>query len=76
MCAPVLAQFATGGQEVVRATPPVQQVDDEQLSLELSAGAQKLSGGFGNWNDLTLRGMYALPSHVIQSEISQNRRFG
>lgn len=76
LCSPVSAQFASTGQEVVRVSPPVQPMDDERLSLELSAGAQKLSNGFGNWNDITLRGMYALPSHVIQAELSQNRRFG
>ena len=73
---PVLAQFATTGQEIVRATPPLPRTDDGQLNLELSAGTQKLTGGFGSWNDVTLRGVYAMPAHVIQSEISQNRRFG
>ena len=75
-CGSVLAQFATTGQEIVRATPPLPLAENSQLNLELSAGAQKLTGGFGNWNDITLRGVYAMPAHVIQSEISQNRRFG
>lgn len=75
-CVPAFAQFATTSQEIVRATPPLPPAENGQLNLELSAGAQKLSGGFGNWNDITLRGVYAMPSHVIQSEISQNRRFG
>jgi YaiO family outer membrane protein len=47
-----------------------------QRSLELSAGAQNLTGGFGDWRDVTLRGTYGLPSHVLQGELSQNHRFG
>jgi len=47
-----------------------------QRNLELSAGGQNLSGGFGNWRDVTLRGIYGLPSHVLQGELSQNNRFG
>ena len=47
-----------------------------QRNLELSAGGQNLSGGFGNWRDVTLRGTYGLPSHVLQGELSQNHRFG
>ena len=46
-----------------------------QRSLELSTGFQNLSAGFGNWRDVTLRGTYGLPSHVIQGELSLNRRF-
>ena len=44
-------------------------------SLELSTGFQNLTGGFGSWRDVTLRGTYALPSHVLQGEVSANRRF-
>ena len=43
--------------------------------LELSTGFQNLSGGFGEWRDVTLRGTYGLPSHVLQGEVSINRRF-
>ena len=75
-CGTVHAQFSTTSQEVVNATTPLPPPNDGQLNLELSVGAQKLSAGFGNWNDITLRGVYAMPAHVIQSEISQNRRFG
>lgn len=46
-----------------------------QRNLELSTGFQNLSAGFGSWRDLTLRGTYGLPSHVLQGEISANRRF-
>ncbi len=43
--------------------------------LELSTGFQNLSAGLGNWRDVTLRGAYGLPSHVLQGEISATRRF-
>lgn len=46
-----------------------------QRNLELSTGFQNLTGGFGSWRDVTLRGTYALPSHVLQGEVSANRRF-
>ncbi len=48
---------------------------DPKLKLELSTSLQNLSGGFGNWRDITLRGAYAMPSHVTQAEVSVNRRF-
>lgn len=44
-------------------------------SLELSTGAQSLSGGYGNWNDLTLRGAYGMSRHTFQAEASVQRRF-
>lgn len=46
-----------------------------QRSLELSSGFQNLSGGFGSWRDVTLRGAYELPSHLLQGELSATRRF-
>jgi YaiO family outer membrane protein len=52
---------------------------DKPLNLELSAGFQNLSGGYGGWRDLTLRGTWhdinSLPSHVLQGEVSADRRF-
>ena len=48
---------------------------DAPLNLELTTGFQNLSNGFGNWRDTTLRGTYALPSHVIQGVVSVNNRF-
>ncbi len=61
----------TGG---VPLAPAVAQADLPR-TLELSSGFQNLSGGFGNWRDVTLRGTYGLPSHVLQGELSLNRRF-
>ena len=57
------------------ATAPALSEADMQRSLELSTGFQNLSAGFGNWRDVTLRGTYGLPSHVLQGELSLNRRF-
>lgn len=57
-------------------TPLVLATDEGKRSLELSTGGQSLSAGFGNWRDLTLRGAYGLPGHLLQGEIAQNRRFG
>lgn len=51
--------------------PPV-----PQRSVELSAGSQRLSAGFGNWRDITLRGVYGAGNHVWQGELSAHRRFG
>ena len=45
-------------------------------SLELSAGGQSLSAGFGNWRDVSLRGVYGLSTHLLQGEVSRSRRFG
>jgi YaiO family outer membrane protein len=71
---PVQAQPVDQTQEV--AIPaPVSAADEGKRSLELSAGSQSLSNGFGNWRDLTLRGTYGLSKHLLQSEVSLNRRF-
>lgn len=55
--------------------PRVPAADEAKRSLELSAGGQSLSAGFSNWRDLTLRGTYGLPRHLLQGEVSLNRRF-
>lgn len=64
----------TTGPEPTRATS-VQEQPDMPRILELSTGFQNLSAGFGDWRDVTLRGTYGLPSHVLQGEVSINRRF-
>ena len=56
------------------STPALSE-SDAQRSVELSAGFQNLNAGFGNWRDVTLRGTYGLASHVLQGEVSFNRRF-
>ena len=72
---PVLAQMSNAGQSAAVPTPTQQTVGANQRTLELSAGAQNLSAGFGNWRDLTLRGTYGLSAHVIQAELTTQRRF-
>ncbi|MGY8905323.1 MAG: YaiO family outer membrane beta-barrel protein [Burkholderiales bacterium] len=44
-------------------------------NLELTLGAQRLTNGFGNWRDTTLRGAYEIGSHVLQGELSAKREF-
>jgi YaiO family outer membrane protein len=70
------AQASALPQDNTLAAPVVLVGDVGKRSLELSAGSQSLSGGFGNWRDLTLRGAYGLPGHLLQGEVSLNRRFG
>ncbi|MEO6017327.1 MAG: YaiO family outer membrane beta-barrel protein [Polaromonas sp.] len=70
-----LAQAGAANQGVVVPAPPIPAAAPDNGTLELSAGSQSLSGGFGNWHDVTLKGTYNLPSHVLQGELSQHRRF-
>ena len=67
-----VAQAAELG--AARAVPEAEQ-SNLPRTLELSTGFQNLSAGFGNWRDVTLRGTYGLPSHVLQGELSLTRRF-
>ncbi len=60
----------------IATAPPATEGAPPPRSLELSAGAQRLTAGFGNWRDLTLRGTYGTGAHVLQGEVSQNHRFG
>jgi YaiO family outer membrane protein len=72
---PVQAQPVDQPQEVTIPAPPVLAADEGKRSLELSAGGQSLSAGYDSWRDLTLRGTYGLPRHLLQGEVSLNRRF-
>lgn len=78
-CTPVMAQTANQGliqtAPAMVPTAPVISESDMQRSIELSTGYQNLTAGLGSWRDLSLRGTYGLPSHVLQGEISVNRRF-
>lgn len=75
MCANAMAQ--SDGALPVLPTPatstPLQ--SDGQRNLELSTGYQSLTGGFGSWRDVALRGTYGFQSHVVQAEVSASRRF-
>ena len=55
--------------------PAPADADAKPLRLELSAGVQNLSNGYGNWRELGLRGAYTTGRHVIQGELSTTRRF-
>ena len=76
-----IAMAQTANQGLIQTTPatipstPVQSEADMQRSLELSTGFQNLSAGFGSWREVALRGAYGWSSHVLQGEISVNRRF-
>ena len=71
-----LAQTSSQGQGLMAPALPAQTVDAGKRSLELSAGSQNLSAGFGNWKEIGLRGTYATGPHILQGELTQNRRFG
>lgn len=78
-CTPVMAQTSNQGliqtaPSMVPAAPAISE-SDMQRSIELSTGYQNLTAGLGSWRDLSLKGTYGLPSHVLQGEISVNRRF-
>lgn len=78
-CCTAAAQTANQGliqtiPATTQQTPALSEAD-MQRSLELSSGFQNLSGGFGSWRDITLRGAYGLPSHLLQGEVSAMRRF-
>lgn len=75
---PALAQPAPRGQElVVPVAPPAPPAaGDARRGWELSTGRQNLSGGYGDWHDVTARGTWGLPGHLLQGEASLHRRFG
>jgi YaiO family outer membrane protein len=58
------------------ATAPLLAQEGPTRRLEISAGAQNLSNGYGRWRDLTLRGSMTLPQHVLQGELSAHKRDG
>ena len=70
------AQLSSREPDLQIPAQPEPAVDTTKRSLELSTSAQNLSAGFGNWHDVTLRGVYGLPSQTLQAELSQNQRFG
>ncbi len=72
------AQTLSQAPDVAITEPPVLPVppaEGDIRSLELSVGAQKLSAGLGNWREISLRGAYGVGPHLLQGELSQNRRF-
>ena len=78
---PVAAQTSAAGSGSVQpgnlpAPSPEQAGTGPVRNLELSTGAQRLTNGFGNWRDVTLKGSYGLDKHLFQGELSAHRRFG
>lgn len=69
------AQGSAGGQEASVPIPPQRTPDTAQRSVQLDSSLQNLTGGYGNWRDLTLRGTYGMGANVLQGELSAQRRF-
>lgn len=59
------------------AAAPAAPVDgvEQPLRLELTAGLQSLSNGYGSWREVGLRGSYTTGRHVVQGEVATSRRF-
>lgn len=70
------AQSSGAEQRSIAANTAQIAPEPEERSLELSAGAQNLSGNNDSWRNLTLRGVYSLSSHVLQGELTRDRRYG
>ena len=79
VCGTAVAQTANQGllptTPAIVPTAPVVSEADMQRGVEVSAGVQNLTGGFASWRDLTVKGSYGLRSHLLQGEVSLNRRF-
>lgn len=73
--APAFAQPLPSAQDGAASAPPAPPTAEPIRSLELSTGAQRLTGGYGDWNDVTLRGAYGMSGHLFQAEASVQRRF-
>ena len=71
----VCAQQTDPGREITIPGPPVQNTAEPIRYMEISGGAQHLTEGFGNWRELTVRGNYGFGQHVLQGELSAQRRF-
>ena len=44
-------------------------------SLEVRAGAQHVTGGFGDWRDASVFGTYRTGRHLLQAELASQHRF-
>lgn len=71
----VQCQVVDERQNVPVAASTSKTMQEEKLRLELSLGAQSLSSGYGDWKDLTVRSAYSTNQHLLQGEVSMNRRF-
>lgn len=68
-------QVANERPDIPAAASTGKAIEEQNLKLELNAGAQSLSNGYGDWKDLTLSGVYSTNQHVLRAEASMNRRF-
>lgn len=75
MLACAASAIAQPAQEVAGPESPPAVSDKPLRSLELSTGAQNLTGGYGSWREVTLRGTYGMESNVLQGEVSMQHRF-
>jgi YaiO family outer membrane protein len=69
------AQGSEASQATATPAPAVQGLDAGRRSLQLDTSAQNLTGGYGSWRDVTLRGTYGVGAHVLQGELSAQHRF-
>ncbi|MDO9403223.1 MAG: YaiO family outer membrane beta-barrel protein [Polaromonas sp.] len=80
LAGPAAAQTLSPGEQPLAAavTPADEPNMPLRLSMELNAGAQSLSNGYGDWKELGLRGTWApagAPRHTLQGELSTHERF-
>jgi YaiO family outer membrane protein len=61
--------------ESADTAPPDTLVRQSVRSLDVSSGAQHLTGGFASWRHLTVRGVTETGPHVLQGELSAKREF-
>lgn len=80
VCLPAWAQYQNAGSSGIAIESELGQpgngVRPPFRSLELTVGGQRLSNGFGDWRDTTLRGAYEVGDHVLQLELASKRQFG
>lgn len=62
--------------QVQAAEPAPAQLPPARSRIEPYASVHRLSGGFGNWRELGVRGTHLLGPHVLLGELAATRRFG
>jgi YaiO family outer membrane protein len=55
---------------------PLQELDrPPAFGVEIAARYDKVSGGFGDWRDVSVRGSAQLGDHLLQAELASQRHF-
>jgi YaiO family outer membrane protein len=72
---PAIAQGSAAGSEAGARLAQQPTQDTGMHSLQLDTSLQSLTGGYGNWRDVSLRGTYEMGAHVLQGELSAQHRF-